>query len=249
MGFWELAPGWIWLLGPVVGVLAGTQHRHAEPDGFRRYVGGLCRGRRAALGAGEPAARRLRAPGRRRARPGITRVANAVRSRLVGRRAPCRRGIRRQGRSRSARRGRGAGDAAGNRPHVIPVGRMATADALTAARRRDRLAVAAARDLRTLSHAQPHPHRARHVPDIHVRRYPGGRPFHLRSRLVRLHLLSRIIAAPTCTTKGSMPAMLAGVAFRNETAVCRVSRTHHPTIFHALGQQGYRLRSLTSHGQ
>ena len=48
-------------------------------------------------------------------------------------------------------------------------------------------------------------------------------------------------------TKGSMPAMLSGVAFRNEMPFAEFL-DHHPSIFHALGQQGYRLRSLTSFG-
>ena len=48
------------------------------------------------------------------------------------------------------------------------------------------------------------------------------------------------------TTIGSMPAMLSGVAFRNELPFDEFL-TRHPSIFHALGQQGYRLRSLTSY--
>ena len=48
-------------------------------------------------------------------------------------------------------------------------------------------------------------------------------------------------------TKGSMPAMLSGVAFRNEMPFAEFL-DHHPSIFHTLGQQGYRLRSLTSFG-
>ena len=48
-------------------------------------------------------------------------------------------------------------------------------------------------------------------------------------------------------TKGAMPAMLSGVAFRNEMPFAEFL-AHHPSIFHTLGQQGYRLRSLTSHG-
>ena len=43
----------------------------------------------------------------------------------------------------------------------------------------------------------------------------------------------------------SMPAMLSGVAFRNEMPFDEFL-TRHPSIFHALGQQGYRLRSVTS---
>lgn len=48
------------------------------------------------------------------------------------------------------------------------------------------------------------------------------------------------------TTKGSMPAMLTGVAYRNETPFRRFAR-RRPTVFHALGQEGWRLRSLTAY--
>ena len=44
-------------------------------------------------------------------------------------------------------------------------------------------------------------------------------------------------------TAPSMPAMLTGVAWRNEIPLDSFVR-RHPTVFHALGQQGYRLRSL-----
>ncbi len=44
-----------------------------------------------------------------------------------------------------------------------------------------------------------------------------------------------------------MLAMLSGVAFRNELPF-REFLARHPSVFHALGQQGYQLRSLTSHG-
>ena len=123
----------------------GTQHRHAGPM-VPTVRSSALRGRRAALGAGESAARRLRTTGRRRARPGITRLANAVRNRLVGLRAPARRDIRQQGRSRSARRVRGAGDAAGNRPRG-PGRQHGNCRRTLDTKRRDRLAVAAARDL------------------------------------------------------------------------------------------------------
>ena len=49
------------------------------------------------------------------------------------------------------------------------------------------------------------------------------------------------------TTLGSMPAMLSGVAFRNELPF-REYVARHPSVFHVLGQQGYRLRSLASRG-
>ena len=49
------------------------------------------------------------------------------------------------------------------------------------------------------------------------------------------------------TTLGSMPAMLSGVAFRNEMPF-REFVASHPSVFHVLGQQGYRLRSLASRG-
>ena len=46
------------------------------------------------------------------------------------------------------------------------------------------------------------------------------------------------------TTKASMPAMLTGVAYRNEMPF--KDFLARPSVFHALGQHGYRLRSLTS---
>ena len=46
-------------------------------------------------------------------------------------------------------------------------------------------------------------------------------------------------------TDGSLPAMLTGAAFRNEMPMRRF-RARNATIFEALGQQGYRLRSLTA---
>ena len=48
------------------------------------------------------------------------------------------------------------------------------------------------------------------------------------------------------TTMGSMPAMLTGVPWRNEEPFGRYAR-RHPSVFHALGRHGYRLRSLTAH--
>ena len=49
-------------------------------------------------------------------------------------------------------------------------------------------------------------------------------------------------------TMTSMPAMLTGVPYRNETPF-RSYRREHPSVFHALGQRGYRLRSLTADGR
>ena len=46
------------------------------------------------------------------------------------------------------------------------------------------------------------------------------------------------------TTKASMPAMLTGVAYRNEMPF--QDFIVRPSVFHALGQQGYRLRAITS---
>ena len=48
------------------------------------------------------------------------------------------------------------------------------------------------------------------------------------------------------TTLGSMPAMLTGVPWRNEMRFDRYAR-RHPSVFHALGRHGYRLRSLTAY--
>ena len=41
VGFWELAPGWVWLIGPAVGVLA-TLGLVMPARWFPRYVAGLC---------------------------------------------------------------------------------------------------------------------------------------------------------------------------------------------------------------
>ena len=46
-------------------------------------------------------------------------------------------------------------------------------------------------------------------------------------------------------TKGSLPAMLTGVAYGNEIPF-QDYIARHPSIFHALGEQGYALRSLTA---
>ena len=49
-------------------------------------------------------------------------------------------------------------------------------------------------------------------------------------------------------TVASMPAMLSGVSFRNEMPFPEFL-ARHPSVFNVLGQQGYRLRSVNSHGQ
>ena len=49
-------------------------------------------------------------------------------------------------------------------------------------------------------------------------------------------------------TRLSMPAMLTGFAWRNETPIGSHTE-RHPTVFHAFGQQGYRVRSLASYGR
>ena len=50
------------------------------------------------------------------------------------------------------------------------------------------------------------------------------------------------------TTKGSMPAMFSGVAYRNETAFDDFrARIERRSVFHAFGQQGWRVRVATSY--
>ena len=246
VGFWELAPGWVWLLGPVVGALAALGHRHAGPM-VPTVRSGTLRGRGAALGAGEPAARRLRAPGRRRARPGIARVANAVRSRRMGLCAPSRRGIRQQGRSRRAGRVRGAGEfAAGNRPSWSRSAEW---------RRLDAPPTATAETTWRL-------------PPPEIYELSGTRNLiHIVLDTFPTHTFAGILDADRPafdrdwpgftffanhlgahrTTFFSMPAMLSGVAFRNEMPF-REFVARQPSVFHVLGQQGYRLRSLASYG-
>ena len=48
------------------------------------------------------------------------------------------------------------------------------------------------------------------------------------------------------TTLASMPAMLTGIPYRNDMRMSAYRRAH-PSVFHALGQHGYRLRSATAY--
>ena len=50
------------------------------------------------------------------------------------------------------------------------------------------------------------------------------------------------------TTIASMPAMLTGIPYRNDMRISDYRRAH-PSVFHALGQHGYRLRSATADGR
>ena len=50
------------------------------------------------------------------------------------------------------------------------------------------------------------------------------------------------------TTMGSMPAMLTGIPYRNDSRFSDY-RGAHPSVFHALGRHGYRLRSLSADGR
>ena len=43
-----------------------------------------------------------------------------------------------------------------------------------------------------------------------------------------------------------MPAMLTGIPYRNDMRMSAYRRAH-PSVFHALGQHGYRLRSATAY--
>ena len=187
VGFWELAPGWVWLLGPIVGVLAGLSIV-MPARWFPRYVAALCavgvllwtQGNLLLADYGlldggglDLASHACRTPFEAGMwlcvlliavifADRVTRVAPVACVALVTLQATV---------------------------LLVPVGRVATARRTPDDSHRNRVAVAAARDLRTLQHAQPHPHRARHVPDTHVRRHPGRRPARLRSRLAGLHVL------------------------------------------------------------
>ena len=48
------------------------------------------------------------------------------------------------------------------------------------------------------------------------------------------------------TTLASMPAMLTGIPYRNDMRMSAYRRAH-PSVFHALGQHGYRLRSASAY--
>ena len=240
VGFWELAPNWVWLIGPVVGVLA-TLGIVMPARWFPRYVAGLCavgvllwaQGNLLLADYGlldggglDLASHAWRTPFETGLWVCVLLLAVIFADR-VARVAPvaCVALVTLQA-----------------TVFVLPVGRMATADAppTTATETAWRLPPPEIYELsstRNLIHIVLDTFPSRTFVDIldadrpaFDRDWPG---FTFFANHLGTHR----------TTLGSMPAMLSGVAFRNEMPF-REYVARHPSVFHVLGQQGYRLRSL-----
>ena len=244
VGFWELAPGWVWLLGPIVGVLAGLSIV-MPTRWFPRYVAGLCavgvllwaQGNLLLADYGlldggglDLASHAWRTPFEAGLwvcvllvavvfAERVTRVAPVACVALVTLQATV---------------------------LLVPVGRMSTADVPSTATGETAWTLPPPEiyelsGTRNLIHIVLDAFPSRTFVDIldadrpaFDRDWPG---FTFFANHLGTHR----------TTLGSMPAMLSGVAYRNELPFPEFL-ARHPSVFHALGQQGYRLRSLTSHG-
>ena len=241
-GFWELAPGWVWLMGPVVGVLAGLSIV-MPARWFPRYVAALCavgvllwtQGNLLLADYGlldggglDLASHAWRTPFEAGLWVCVLLVA-VVFAERVARVAPvaCVALVTLQA-----------------TVLLVPVGRVATLDAppTTATDTAWRLPPPEIYELsstRNLIHIVLDTFPTHTFADIldadrpaFDRDWPG---FTFFANHLGTHR----------NTFLSMPAMLSGVAFRNEMPF-RDFRGRHPSIFHALGQQGYHLRSMAS---
>ena len=240
VGFWELAPGWVWLLGPIVGVLAGLSIV-MPARWFPRYVAGLCavgvllwaQGNLLLADYGlldggglDLASHAWRTPFEAGLWVCVLLVA-VVFAERVTRVAPvaCVALVMLQA-----------------TVLLVPVGRVATVDAppTTAPETAWRLPPPEIYELsstRNLIHIVLDTFPSRTFVDI----LDADRPAFDRDWPGFTFFANHLGAHRT--TFGSMPAMLSGVAFRNEMPLPEfVAR--HPSVFHVLGQQGYRLRSL-----
>ena len=244
VGFWELAPGWVWLIGPVVVGLAGLSIV-IPARWFPRYVAGLCavgvllwaQGNLLLANYGlldggglDLASHAWRMPFEAGLWVCVVLLAVVFANR-VARVAPvaCVALVMLQ-----------------TAVLLVPVGRTATADAPST----------------------PGAETAWRLPPPEIYELSGTRNI--------IHIVLDTFPSPTFagildadrpafdrdwpgftffanhlgahrTTLAAMPAMLSGVAFRNEMPF-REFVARHPSVFHVLGQQGYRLRSLASRG-
>ena len=244
VGFWELAPGWVWLIGPVVGVLA-TLGLVMPARWFPRYVAGLCavglllwtQGNLLLAdyvlldgGALDLTSHAWRTPFEAGLWVGVLLIAVIFADR-VARVAPvaCVALVTLQ-----------------TTVLVVPVGRVATADVpptatVETAWRLPPPEIYELSGTRNLIHIVLDTFPSRTFVDIldadrpaFDRDWPG---FTFFANHLGTHR----------TTLGSMPAMLSGVAYRNELPF-REFLARQPSVFHVLGQQGYQLRSLASRG-
>ena len=244
MGFWELTPSWVWLLVPVVGALTALG-LVLPARWFPRYVGGLCavgvllwaQGNLLLADYGlldggglDLTSHAWRTPLEAGLWVGVFVLAVAF-ANVVARVAPvaCVALMMLQA-----------------TVLVVPVGRMATADAPST----------------------PGAETAWRLPPPEIYELSSTRNLiHIVLDTFPTHTFAGILDADRPafnrdwpgftffanhlgahrTTLGAMPAMLSGVAFRNEMPF-REFVARHPSVFHVLGQQGYRLRSLASRG-
>ena len=244
VGFWELAPGWVWLIGPAVGVLA-TLGIVMPARWFSRYVAALCavgvllwaQGNLLLADYGlldggglDLASHAWRTPFEAGVWVCVLLIA-VIFANMVARVAPvaCVALVMLQA-----------------TVLVVPVGRMATADAPST----------------------PGAETAWRLPPPEIYELSSTRNLiHIVLDTFPTHTFAGILDADRPafnrdwpgftffanhlgahrTTLAAMPAMLSGVAFRNEMPF-REFVARHPSVFHVLGQQGYRLRSLASRG-
>ena len=244
VGFWELAPGWVWLIGPAVGVLA-TLGIVMPARWFSRYVAGLCavgvllwaQGNLLLADYGlldggglDLASHAWRTPFEAGVWVCVLLIA-VIFANMVARVAPvaCVALVMLQA-----------------TVLVVPVGRMATADAPSTpgAETAWRLPPPEIFELSS----------TRNIIHIVLDGFPtytfagildADRPAFNRDWPGFTFFANHLGAHRT--TLAAMPAMLSGVAFRNEMPF-REFVARHPSVFHVLGQQGYRLRSLASRG-
>ena len=244
VGFWALAPGWIWLIGPVVGVLAALGIV-MPARWFPRYVAGLCavgvllwaQGNLLLADYGlldggglDLASHAWRTPFEAGLWVGVLLLAVVFAGR-VALVAPVASVVLVTLQATVL---------------VAPVGRVATADAPSTpgAETAWQLPPPEIYELsttRNLIHIVLDTFPSRTFADI----LDADRPAFDRDWPGFTFFANHLGAHRTTFT--SMPAMLSGVAFRNEMPF-REFRARHPSIFNVLGQQGYRLRSLTSTG-
>ena len=244
VGFWALARGWVWLIGPVVGTLAALGIV-MPARWFPRYVAGLCavgvllwaQGNLLLANYGlldggglDLASHAWRTPFEAGLWVCVLLVAVVFADR-VARVAPvaCVALVTLQATLL-----------------VLPVGRMATADLPSTATAETawKLPPPEIYELsgtRNLIHIVLDTFPSRTFVDI----LDADRPAFDRDWPGFTFFANHLGAHRT--TLGSMPAMLSGVAYRNELPF-REFLAGHPSVFHVLGQQGYQLRSLASRG-
>ena len=247
VGFWELAPGWVWLLGPVVGALAALGLL-LPARWFARYVAGLCavgvllwaQGNLLLADYGlldggglDLASHDWRTPYEAALWMGILGLAVIFAS-VVTRAAPVAGGVLIVLQAFVL---------------VVPMGREIAAPGMTGGRS----------DAAESAWRLPPPElyelsSTRNV--IHI--VLDGFPSHTFASILDADRLAfdRHWSGFTffanhlgshANTYLSMPSMLRGVAFGNEMPF-RDYLDQHPTVFDVLGQEGYRLRSLAPAG-